>query len=236
MRRPSLVSTGLKAIPPDGGEITISARATAESVEVSVQDHGLGLRKDEVARLFSKFYRGDSATLNKIKGTGLGLAISLRIVEAHGGRISAKSDGPGKGATFQFTLPAAMVARSTADVLLVEDDQGFAKLMHAELEANGLTTIWAPEAETADRLIEEGAARAVVLNRSLPGIKVEEFLTGLRGARRSDIPVVVVTTKPLDSVEKAALHALGADAVLRKHSGGVKAAAAVIVEALKPWP
>jgi two-component system, OmpR family, sensor histidine kinase VicK len=228
----NLLSNALK-YSPDGGEIVVRARTVGESVEISVEDHGLGLEPDELNKLFNKFYRGNRAEQRKIKGTGLGLAICRRIVEAQGGRIEARSDGTGKGSTFSFTMPAASVSSTNADVLLVEDDKGFAKLMEAELKDNGLTSVWAPEAETANQLMDAGGPKAVVLDLMLPVLQGEEFLIGLRTTRGSTIPVVIVTMKPVGPEEQSALMSLGATAVFGKNSASVKAAAALLRDALK---
>lgn len=219
---------------PDGGEILCSARRIGESVEVSVEDKGLGLEPDEMNKLFNKFYRADRAERLNIKGTGLGLAICRRIVEAHGGRIGASSDGVGKGATFKFTVPISLVSPATADVTLVEDDQSFAKLLEVELRAHGLTSIWAPEVETANKLMDHGAAKAVVLDLLLPVLQGEEFLIGLRTTRGSTIPVVIVTMRPVGPEEQSALVALGATAIFGKNAASVRAAAALLRHALKP--
>jgi len=219
---------------PDGGEIMVTARRTGESVEISVEDHGLGLEPDEMNKLFNKFYRADRAERLNIKGTGLGLAICRRIVQAHGGRISASSDGVGKGTTFMFRLPIALTSPLTADVMLVEDDHGFAKLLEAELWAHGLTSIWAPEAETAKKLIDEGAAKAVVLDLMLPVIQGEEFLIGLRTTKGPNVPVVIVTMRAIGPEEHLMLKALGATAIFGKNAASVRAAAELLRAALKP--
>lgn len=91
---------------PAGGDIQLWARATGEgTVEVGVRDHGLGIPSEALPRLFSKFYRVDSADRQTIAGTGLGLAICKELVEAQGGQISVESAGEGQGATFRFTIP-----------------------------------------------------------------------------------------------------------------------------------
>jgi signal transduction histidine kinase len=90
---------------PDGGEVRVAARQTPEAVEVAVTDVGLGLPPEAYQRLFSKFYRVETAERRSISGTGLGLAICKEIVEAHGGRIWASSEGPGRGSTFAFSIP-----------------------------------------------------------------------------------------------------------------------------------
>jgi len=219
---------------PDGGEIVISGHRSGESVEVSIDDHGLGLAPDELNKLFNKFYRAERAERLRIKGTGLGLAICRRIVEAHGGHIEATSSGIGKGTTFTFTVPVSLPSPASADVVLLEDDHGFAKLLEAELKANGLTSVWAPEVQTANKLIDKSSAKAVVLDLMLPDIQGEEFLIGLRTTRGSNIPVVIVTMRPVGPEEQAALKALGATAIFGKSAKSVRAAAALLRDALKP--
>ncbi|HEV7663967.1 MAG TPA: HAMP domain-containing sensor histidine kinase [Chloroflexota bacterium] len=102
---------------PGGGQITITARAVRQTLVISVQDSGVGIPKDAVARVFDKFYRVTSARHQGIPGTGLGLAISREIVAAHGGRIWVESDGLGQGARFAFSLPLAGVSRTEPPVV-----------------------------------------------------------------------------------------------------------------------
>jgi two-component system phosphate regulon sensor histidine kinase PhoR len=75
----------------------------------------VGIARDDLIRVFERFYKADPSRTGT--GTGLGLAICKHVVQAHGGRISAESDGPGRGATFRFTLPAhaPQVAPGAAD-------------------------------------------------------------------------------------------------------------------------
>src|SRR5262249_46506531 len=116
---------------------------------IAIRDHGLGLPADALPRLFEKFYRVDNSDRRAIKGTGLGLAIVKQLVDAHGGRVWAESDGLGQGARFVFTLPCAAVSALHGDVLIVEDDAGFARLLEAELEAQGFSTVRVSSAEAA---------------------------------------------------------------------------------------
>ncbi len=93
---------------PAGGEVRVTAAGTgAGMLLVTVADRGLGLPPEALPRLFDPFYRVDAADRREIRGTGLGLAICKQLVELHGGRIWAESDGPGRGARFSFTLPFA---------------------------------------------------------------------------------------------------------------------------------
>jgi signal transduction histidine kinase len=88
---------------PEGGTITLHTKETEKEVQVQVSDTGIGLRSEDIARVFEPF-----AAIQKteyVKGTGLGLSLTKGLVEAHGGRIWAESAGEGQGATFTFTLP-----------------------------------------------------------------------------------------------------------------------------------
>jgi signal transduction histidine kinase len=79
---------------PDGGRIILSAKAAGEQVELSVQDSGSGLKKEDLERIFDRFYRTDAARQRDGAipgGSGLGLAIARSIVQAHGGQVSAES-------------------------------------------------------------------------------------------------------------------------------------------------
>ena len=90
---------------PDGGCITLSAQCQRRDLIVSVTDQGLGMPAAELDRIFDRFHRVHGEMTRVIGGTGLGLAICKGLVEAHGGRIWAESEGEGKGSTFSFTLP-----------------------------------------------------------------------------------------------------------------------------------
>jgi PAS domain S-box-containing protein len=218
---------------PNGGSILISARAVGDMVEIEIQDHGLGLPADSLPKLFATFYRVESTDRRLIKGTGLGLAINRKIVESHGGRVEVHSDGPGHGSRFMFSLPAVVDTPKAADVLIVEDDIGYARLLQEQFVANGLTAVRAGDAETAERLLKEGMKpRAVVADLVLPGVQGEEFLTRLGADRMGDVPVLVLTVKNLAPAEISALEKVGVTAVLPKEAGASKTAVGLITQAL----
>ena len=217
---------------PGGGLINVSARVTDDFVEVSIQDHGLGIPPEALPKLFNKFFRVQSPDRRQISGTGLGLAISRRIIDVHGGQVAAESAGLGQGSRFYFTLRVVSAESKSGDVLLVEDDVGFARLIEAELAVTGLSSVWAPDAETADRLIAQVTPRAVVLDLMLPGASGEDFLARLRAVKGDQLPVVVVSIKELEATETLALRTAGVVAVLKKHSGAAKEAARFVADAL----
>jgi PAS domain S-box-containing protein len=218
---------------PQGGTIVVTAREVGEMIVVDIRDHGLGLPADAVPKLFGTFYRVDSGDRLLIKGTGLGLAINRKIVEAHHGHVGADSDGPGHGSRFHFTLPAVHASGLRADVLIVEDDTGFERLLREQFTAGGLTTVRASDAETAERLLKQGLRpRAFVVDLLLPGVQGEELVTKLGLDRDDSIPVVVLTVKTLADAEVSALGRAGVTAVLAKEAGGTEAAVALICRAL----
>jgi PAS domain S-box-containing protein len=217
---------------PDGGSIVIGAAIVGGMVEVYVQDHGLGIPADAMSRLFGKFYRVDSPDRQMIQGAGLGLAITKNIVEAHGGKIEVSSAGQGKGATFKFTIPVAREPAHSGDVLIVEDDAGFAHLVEAELTAKGLSSVWAADAETAEHLMARKVPRAMVLDLLLPGLQGEAFLRRMRANHGLGTTVVVVTLKDLEPSENLSLQQAGVTAVLRKGPGVAATAAAIVAKSL----
>ena len=88
------------------GVTAISIEGEARVVEIRVADRGPGIPQDELAHIFDTFYRGKRAVEDQIHGTGLGLSLVKRIIEAHGGTVTAKSE-PGQGTEFVVRIPAA---------------------------------------------------------------------------------------------------------------------------------
>ncbi len=115
----NLLSNAAK-FTPDGGAIRVSAKRVhgaalqafstqtgngQEFVEVSVADTGIGVNRDSLERIFKSFEQVENSVTRNNAGTGLGLSLSKNLVELHGGRIWAESEGEGKGSVFRFILP-----------------------------------------------------------------------------------------------------------------------------------
>ncbi|GGE83054.1 cell wall metabolism sensor histidine kinase WalK [Priestia taiwanensis] len=103
----NIISNALK-YSPEGGTITYRLKERGNMLEVSISDQGVGIPKDNLLKIFDRFYRVDKARTRKLGGTGLGLAIAKEMIHAHGGRIWATSE-EGKGTTIYFTLPMESV-------------------------------------------------------------------------------------------------------------------------------
>src|SRR6516165_9346145 len=106
----NLLSNAIK-FTPKGGRIQVLLKRVDSTVEISVIDTGEGIPPDFLPYIFNRFEQADSSTTRRHGGLGLGLAIVKHLVELHGGRIRAKSDGVGKGATFIVSLPLMEVHR-----------------------------------------------------------------------------------------------------------------------------
>jgi signal transduction histidine kinase len=113
----NLLSNAVK-FTPDGGKIVLTAKMrkptegeiqlgtpTGSAVEISVTDTGVGLKEEDLVRVFSPFEQTENSKNIQYAGTGLGLSVSKSLVELHGGKIWAESDGKDKGSTFRFIIP-----------------------------------------------------------------------------------------------------------------------------------
>jgi signal transduction histidine kinase len=109
----NLVSNAIK-YSPIGGDIELTMSRADDHVVIRVADEGAGLTEDDLSRLFGRFQRLSARPTGGESSTGLGLSIVKRIVELHGGRVEAQSPGPGRGATFTISLPAAAAGTSGA--------------------------------------------------------------------------------------------------------------------------
>jgi signal transduction histidine kinase len=109
----NLLSNAVK-FSDEGGQVAIHARRLdPHRLEVQVRDTGIGIKAEDINRLFTEFEQLDSGTARRFEGTGLGLALTKKIVEFQGGRIGVQSE-PGKGSTFTVVLPVMTGEGQTA--------------------------------------------------------------------------------------------------------------------------
>ena len=174
---------------PESSAIRLAAARDGVQVAFTVGDDGTGLSDDLLPQLFRKFSRIDGDDRDRgIAGSGLGLAICKGIVEAHGGRIWAESEGPGLGSRFTFRLPVATEAvhlapageaRTSAGsrragpgrtrVLAVDDDPQTLRFVRDALSNAGYTVTVTGDPEQVGRLVEEERPHLVLLDLMLPG-------------------------------------------------------------------
>ena len=145
----NLIGNAVKFTPP-GGELALRSWRTGENVAVEIEDSGAGFVEAALPRLFLPFEQGDRPSGSQ-GGLGLGLAITKGIVELHHGRLSAASEGPGKGARFVVELPVLRPMRAPvsngrprARILIVEDNLDTAEALALALGAIGYQVNHAP--------------------------------------------------------------------------------------------
>ena len=214
---------------------TILATAVHEGshVAVSVVDEGRGVSAERLPHLFRKFTRieGDDRR-NDIEGTGLGLSICKGIVEAHGGRIWAESDGPGRGARFTFTIPVAEepgrgpampLARSSREtveerirILAVEDDPQALRFLRDILSKAGYVPLVTENPDEALRLVETEHPHLVLLDLILPGVDGLDLMKEIIGI--ADVPVIFLSAYGRDEVVSRALDMGAIDYVVKPFS------------------
>jgi two-component system, OmpR family, phosphate regulon sensor histidine kinase PhoR len=101
---------------PNGGTVTVRITVAGDEVVTAVEDHGIGIPRASLARVFERFYKVDRARVRSGGGTGLGLSIARHVVEQHGGRIWVESR-EGRGSTFSFALPVGTAREGEASTL-----------------------------------------------------------------------------------------------------------------------
>ena len=221
---------------PQGSPIRVSAVRDGVHVAVSVSDEGRGLSAEQLPHLFRKFSRIDGGNAgSSVAGSGLGLAICKGIVEAHGGRIWAESDGPGLGARFTFTMPAAdgdggaglaapastyggsrRGARDKLRILAVDDDPQALRYVRDALTKAGYVPIVTGDPEDVPRLMEEEKPHLVLLDLMLPGSDGIELMN--RILKTADVPVIFVSVYGQDDIIVRAFDMGAADYVVKPFS------------------
>ena len=191
----------------EASAIGVSAVREGYHVAVSVTDEGRGISAERLPHLFRKFSRIDGEDRRRdIAGSGLGLAICKGIVEAHGGRIWAESDGLGLGSRFTFTIPVAGDAvagvprlsarRERAEkertrILTVDDDPQTLRYVRDALTNAGYAPIVTGDPQEAASLVEANDPHLVLLDLMLPGTDGIELMGGhpRYGRRAGHLPV-----------------------------------------------
>jgi nitrogen-specific signal transduction histidine kinase/CheY-like chemotaxis protein len=237
------VSNALK-FTPNSGRVAIGvALDEGRDFRIEVEDTGIGIRPEDLPKLFTEFQQLDSSTAKVHPGTGLGLALTRRIAEAQGGRVGVQSS-PGVGSTFFAVLPvgtAAQAGRALASravsadgeppmILVVDDDPGSLKLADIALRQAGYRVLCRSTADAALRTATEEVPAAIVIDLVMPERDGFDLVRRLRDTMAGEqMPILIWTMKELSPKEREYL-AVFAHGVVFKGSG-----AATLIEELQHY-
>ncbi|QPC46472.1 ATP-binding protein [Mangrovibacillus cuniculi] len=200
---------------PHGGEVITRVDLNEDNLIIKVVDFGLGIPREAIPQLFTKFYRVDNTDRRKIGGTGLGLSISKEIVRAHQGQISVESE-LGIGTTFIIQLPKTETpkiikeqgSKKSGIIYLIEDDSALANAISSELGLNGFWVVVDSVGEHAVKHMKESQPDIIVLDLMLQHAAISgwDILMEIKqDPILSSIPIIISSS--LD--EKARARELG---------------------------
>lgn len=227
----------------DGGSVRVKARkigsADADFIEISVEDTGIGIKPEEIDKLFKEFSQLESPYQKKYEGTGLGLALTKRLVEFHGGRIWVESEF-GKGSKFSFIIPLKQViseeSRDMIDIcetaagmldakaggegktiLLIDDDPQALVIIEEALKSCGYAIVKSNGGAEGIDAAKWYNPALIVLDLMMPGMSGFDVLSSLRADKSTKyIPVIVVTAMDISTEEKKRLQDMGVGYIERK--------------------
>jgi PAS domain S-box-containing protein len=212
----NLLSNAVK-FTGNGGRVEVDLRYTASTIEVSVSDTGKGIAAAFLPHVFDAFRQEDASSSRSRGGLGLGLAITRQLVELHGGRIEARSDGEGRGASFSVSLPvtarppSGAAAASTGPaghaaferpahlrglhVLVVDDDEDARELVATILRECGCEITTVSNVQDAMRALTKDT-QVLLSDVAMPGEDGFELIKRVRALPREqggDIPAAALT-------------------------------------------
>jgi signal transduction histidine kinase/CheY-like chemotaxis protein len=200
----NLLTNALKYTPAVG-TIHISVRREEGQAALRVRDTGIGIDAALLPKIFDQFIQADSGPARSEGGLGLGLTLVKHLVELHGGRVTAASDGPGRGSLFTvwlpIMLPEASPRRATATpplgarrrVLLVEDQADARTMMKISLELSGHEVFEAQDGPAGVEAVQQHAPDVAFVDLGLPGFDGYEVARQVRSARGHGVVLIALT-------------------------------------------
>jgi len=200
----NLVSNALK-YTPSHGTVRVSVARDGEHAVLRVQDDGIGMSPELLARVFDLFVQGDRSLDRAPGGLGIGLTLVRRLVELHGGTVAAASDGPGRGAVFTVRLPAVAPPDKTdaangrpapaahRRVVIVEDNDDAREMLRHLLEMSGHEVHEARDGPAGVGLALAVRPDVVLIDLGLPGLDGYAVARSIRAQRGQTIRLVAIT-------------------------------------------
>ncbi len=165
-----------------GGNVCLRAWQEQDEVFVSVDDDGIGIEEAKLQSIFEPFFQGETTLARSDAGLGIGLSLVRLLVELHGGRVSAHSDGPGCGSRFSFALPAVEVPAGSAVptdceaqvegvcIQVIEDSDTAREMLKSLLEMEGHEVQTAANGEEGLAMLQSGRPDVALVDIGLPVI------------------------------------------------------------------
>ena|GEM_PF-526206 len=203
----NLVNNAVK-FTPRGGHVSVRLRQEADEVKLEVEDTGQGIAPDFLPHVFEMFRQADARTTRKHGGMGIGLALVKQLVDLHGGRIEAHSEGAGRGARFTVWFPLhsatdeqpVAVTKSNkgellgARILVVDDSPDSVQMLRLLLEGEGAIAETALSGDDALKKAETWPMDLIISDISMPEMDGYELLKELRRqSRYAEIPAIALT-------------------------------------------
>ncbi|APZ92232.1 chemotaxis protein CheB [Fuerstiella marisgermanici] len=223
----NLLTNAIKYTPA-GGDIRLSLQAEGGFGVIEVQDTGVGIPRDKLQEIFSLFYQSDETLDRSNGGMGVGLTLVMAVVELHKGKVTARSNGPGRGSTFTVTLPlstsaqlavAGPVARPSVairQVVLVEDIDDAREMLATLLALRGLSVHEGRDGAEGLELIRKVRPDAAIIDIGLPEMDGHEVARRIRNDSSFDDVRLVALTGYGQDADREAVRESGFDLHLVK--------------------
>lgn len=201
----NVISNAIKYTSP-GGVIRVTLAGQQREAVLRVSDTGLGIAPELLSRIFDPFVQGERTLERAEGGLGVGLTLVRRLVELHGGTVSASSEGPGRGSTFTIRLPIIPppeskairppIPNSTAPkrILLIEDNPDARETFRMMLELAGHEVLEADEGRSGLELLMSALPDIAVIDVGLPGLDGYEIASRFRREPQSSRVMLVALT------------------------------------------
>jgi len=204
----NILANAVKFTPP-GGRVSVALVTRGSEATIQIADTGDGIAPDFLPSVFDRFRQANASSTRTHGGLGLGLAIVKRLAELHGGRVDARSEGIGRGATFTVRVPLRLAPPEPPPppaeaydgegelagitLLLLEDDPDGREALRIALEQTGAQVHAGGSAAEGRQIMDEVSPDVIVSDIGMPGENGYEFLRTVRARSAAHIPAIAIT-------------------------------------------
>jgi CheY-like chemotaxis protein/anti-sigma regulatory factor (Ser/Thr protein kinase) len=220
----NLLTNAAKYTEP-GGKLRLGAHVAGNEAIVDIVDNGIGISPDVLPVIFDMFVQADTSLERRQSGLGVGLALAKRLVELHGGRLDAHSEGVNRGSRFTVTLPTSTVREGmparpptstsprapSCRILLVDDNVDFVTSLAALLHASGHEVMTAHDGAEAIQVALRFRPQVAFLDIGLPGLNGYDLARRLRALPETAQTLLIAITGWGQEQDKRRAKAAGFD-------------------------